>query len=216
MSAAVARLFVISAPSGAGKTSLVRALMGDDPTIAHSVSYTTRPPRPGEVDGKDYCFVAKPEFEAMAARGEFLEHATVFDNRYGTARAQVERVLGAGRSVILEIDWQGARQVRAAKPDCVSIFILPPSMPELERRLRERAERERKAVMGPAQAATELERRLRDARSDATHWAEADFVVVNDSFEQALRDLKAVFAGAGGPLRRDRPELKPLIDALLA
>ena len=211
-----ARLFVITAPSGAGKTSLVRALMHDDPSIAHSVSYTTRPPRPGEVDGKDYCFVSRPEFEAMVARGEFLEHATVFDNRYGTARAQVERVLGAGRPVILEIDWQGARQVRAAMPDCVSIFILPPSMAELERRLRERAERERKAVMGPAQAATEFERRLRDARADSAHWAEADFVVVNDSFERALADLRSVFAGAGDHLRRDRAELRPLVAALTA
>jgi guanylate kinase len=211
-----AQLFVITAPSGAGKTSLVRALMHDDPRLAHSVSYTTRAPRPGEVDGKDYCFVTRPEFEAMAARGEFLEHATVFDNRYGTARSQVERFLAAGRPVILEIDWQGARQVRAAMPSCVSVFILPPSMVELERRLRERAERERQAVMGPAQAATEFERRLRDARADAGHWAEADFVVINDSFATALAELRSVVAGQGAALRRDRPGLAAQVAALIS
>jgi guanylate kinase len=210
------KLFVISAPSGAGKTSLVRALMHDDPAIAHSVSYTTRAPRPGEVDGRDYCFVDRERFDRMAAAGEFLEHATVFDNRYGTSRAQVEGFLAAGRSVILEIDWQGARQVRAAMPGCVSVFILPPSMLELERRLRERAERERKAVLGTERAATEFERRLRDARADAAHWVEAGFVVVNDSFEQALGDLKAIVAGRGERLRADRPELAALVASLLA
>lgn len=199
-----ARLYVITAPSGAGKTSLVRALMHADPAIAHSVSYTTRPPRPGEVDGKDYCFVAKPEFVAMRDRGEFLEHAEVFDNLYGTARAQVERFLAAGRPVILEIDWQGARQVRAAMPDCVPIFILPPSRAALEHRLRGRGT-DSEAVIA---------RRLRDATADMTHWAEAEFVVVNDDFERALDDLKAIFAGRGEALRRDRPELAPLTAAL--
>ena len=199
-----AKLFVITAPSGAGKTSLVRALMQADPGIAHSVSYTTRAPRPGEVDGKDYCFVTRPEFEAMAARGEFLEHAEVFDNLYGTARAQVERFLAAGRPVILEIDWQGARQVRAAMPDCVPIFVLPPSRAALEHRLRGRGT-DSEAVIA---------RRLRDATADMTHWAEAEFVVVNDDFERALEDLRSVFAGQGGALRRDRPDLIPLTQAL--
>ena len=211
---AAARLFVISAPSGAGKTSLVRALMQADPSVAHSVSYTTRQPRPGEVDGKDYNFVSRAEFERMKQAGEFLESAEVFDNRYGTSRAQVAQVLATGRAVILEIDWQGAQQVRQRMPDCVPIFILPPSMAELERRLQDRAERERRAVMGPERAATELERRLRDARTDMGHWAEAEFVVVNDSFEQALADLQAIFAGRGDPLRRDRPELGPLVATL--
>ena len=201
---AAARLFVITAPSGAGKTSLVRALMHADPRIAHSVSYTTRAPRPGEVDGKDYCFVTRSEFEAMAARGEFLEHAEVFDNLYGTARAQVERFLAAGRPVILEIDWQGARQVRAAMPDCVPIFVLPPSRAALEHRLRGRGT-DSEAVIA---------RRLRDATADMTHWAEAEFVVVNDDFERALEDLRSVFAGQGGALRRDRPDLIPLTQAL--
>jgi len=213
---AAARLFVITAPSGAGKTSLVRALMHDDPSIAHSVSSTTRPPRPGEVDGVDYCFVSRPEFESMVERGEFLEHAEVFDNLYGTSRAQVDGFLAAGRPVILEIDWQGARQVRAAKPDCVSVFVLPPSLVELERRLRERADRERKALIGPEAAATELERRLRDARADIGHWHEAQFVVVNDSFEDALADLKDVLAGRGARLARDRAGLHPLVSSLTA
>lgn len=206
MPAPTARLFVITAPSGAGKTSLVRALMHDDPNVAHSVSYTTRKPRPGEVDGKDYCFVDKPAFQAMAARGELLEHAEVFDNLYGTSRSQVDGYLAAGRPVILEIDWQGARQVRAAMPACVSVFVLPPSRAALEHRLRGRGT-DPEAV---------IQRRLRDAAADMTHWAEADFVVVNDDFEQALRDLKAVFAGAGAHLGRDRPELAPLVAALTA
>ena len=210
------RLFVVTAPSGAGKTSLVRALMHDDPTLVHSVSYTTRSPRPGEEHGKDYFFVARDEFARMVAAGAFLEHAEVFDNAYGTARAQVEASLAAGRNVVLEIDWQGAQQVRAAMPECVPIFILPPSMPELERRLRERAERERKALMGSAGAATEFARRLRDAQDDMRHWSAAEYVVVNDSFEQALEDLKSVFAGRGKALGRDRSDLRPLIGALLA
>jgi guanylate kinase len=200
------RLFVITAPSGAGKTSLVRALMADDPAIAHSVSYTTRAPRKGETDGQDYCFVARAEFERMVAAGAFLEHAEVFDNQYGTARAQVEAFLAAGRNAILEIDWQGAQQVRCAMPDCVSIFILPPSRAALEHRLRGRGT-DGEAV---------IQRRLRDAVADMGHWAEADYVVVNDDFERALRDLKAVFAGRGEDLRRDRPELGGLIRDLLS
>src|SRR5690606_36186262 len=125
-------------PSGAGKTSLVRELVHDDPALTFSVSYTTRKQRPGAVDGKDYFFVSKPEFERVIAAGAFLEYAHVFDNYYGTARTQVEEKLAAGRHVILEIDWQGAQQVRAAWPECESIFILPPSRGELERRLRGR------------------------------------------------------------------------------
>jgi len=199
------RLFVISAPSGAGKTSLVRALMHADPLIAHSVSYTTRAPRPGEVEGRDYCFVSRAEFEAMVGRGEFLEHAEVFDHRYGTARAQVEGLLAAGRPVILEIDWQGARQVRAASPECVPIFILPPSRAALEHRLRGRGTDPEPVIA----------RRLRDAAADMSHWSEARFVVVNDDFERALADLRSIFAGAGEASGRDRPGLAPLVAALL-
>jgi guanylate kinase len=200
------RLFVITAPSGAGKTSLVRALMAADPRLAHSVSYTTRKPRPGEVEGKDYHFVSKAEFERMLAADAFLEHAEVFDNRYGTSRAQVEGFLAQGRDAILEIDWQGARQVRQAMPACVSVFILPPSRAALEHRLEGRG----------TDSAEVISRRLRDAVADMGHWAEADFVVVNDDFERALGELRAVIAGAGDGLRRDRADLKPLIAALLA
>ena len=181
------RLFVIAAPSGAGKTSHVRALMEREPSLGFSVSYTTRRQRPTETHGRDYFFVTPGEFEAMAARGEFLEHARVFDNRYGTARGQVETALAAGRNLILEIDWQGARQVRSAMPECVSIFILPPSRAELERRLRGRG----------TDAEEVIQRRLRDAASDMTHWNEFDYVVVNDDFATALDDLLAVVNGVG-------------------
>ena len=199
------RLFVVTAPSGAGKTSLVRALMAHDPTLAHSVSYTTRRPRSGEVEGKDYHFVDAVAFERMRAAGAFLEHAEVFDNRYGTARAQVDAYLAQGRNAILEIDWQGARQVRVAMPECVSVFVLPPSRQALEHRLEGRG----------TDSAEVIARRLRDAVADMGHWAEADFVVVNDDFEQALADLQAVVAGRGAALRRDRAALAPLIVSLL-
>jgi guanylate kinase len=179
------RLFVIAAPSGAGKTSLVRALMEREPSLQFSISYTTRPRRPSEVHGRDYFFVATEEFEAMVARGEFLEHARVFDNRYGTARSQVEASLGTGRDLILEIDWQGAQQIRRAMPECVSIFILPPSRAELERRLRSRA----------TDSDEVIQRRLLDAAADMTHWDEFDYVVVNDDFERALADLQGVVRG---------------------
>jgi len=200
-----AQLFVISAPSGAGKTSLVRALMARDPTLVHSVSYTTRQPRPGEQPGHDYHFVSHAEFEQMLAAGAFLEHAEVFDNRYGTARAQVEASLAAGHGVILEIDWQGARQVRSSLPGCVSVFILPPSRAALEHRLEGRG----------TDSAEVIARRLRDATADLSHWQEAGFVVVNDDFERALAELQGIVAGQGAPSRADRPELLSLVAQLL-
>ena len=200
------RLFVIAAPSGAGKTSLVRALMAREPGLRFSISYTTRPPRPTERPGHDYFFVDRGEFERMVANGEFLEHARVFDNYYGTARRQVEKALAAGQDLILEIDWQGAAQVRGALPECISIFILPPSRPELERRLRGRG----------TDAEDVIQRRLRDAASDMTHWREFDHVVVNDDFEQALAELRAIVAGQGEGSRRDRPGLAELAAALTA
>jgi len=199
------RLFVIAAPSGAGKTSLVRALLAQEPSARFSVSYTTRKMRPTEVHARDYFFVSVPEFEAMVLRGDFLEHAQVFDNYYGTSRAQVETLLAQGTNVILEIDWQGAMQVRRAMPDCRSVFILPPTRPELERRLRERG----------TDDATVIERRLRDAVSDMGHWREFDYVVVNDVFERALGELKDVILGKGEALRADRPALVPLLAQLL-
>jgi guanylate kinase len=198
------RLFVIAAPSGAGKTSLVRALMAREPGLRFSISYTTRPQRPTEQHGRDYFFVGKDEFEQMVANGEFLEHARVFDNYYGTARRQVEEALSAGQDLILEIDWQGAAQIRAALPECVSIFILPPSRPELERRLRGRGTDSEEVI----------QRRLRDAASDMTHWREFDHVVVNDDFSQALVQLQEVVAGRGEATRRDRAGLAELAAAL--
>jgi guanylate kinase len=200
------RLFVIAAPSGAGKTSLVRALMEHEPDLRFSISYTTRPQRPTEQDGRDYFFVGRDEFDRMAASGEFLEHAQVFDNRYGTARRFVEASLSSGQDLILEIDWQGARQVRAALPECVSIFILPPSRAELERRLRGRATDSEEVIR----------RRLRDAASDMTHWDEFDYVIVNDDFDRALEELRAIVHGHGAESRRDRAEMEALVGSLTA
>jgi len=198
------RLFVIAAPSGAGKTSLVRALMEREPSLRFSISYTTRQQRPTETHGRDYFFVSRDEFEAMVERGEFLEHARVFDNYYGTARAQVEASLAAGQDLILEIDWQGAQQIRRQLPECISIFILPPSRGELERRLRGRG----------TDAEEVIQRRLRDAAADMTRWAEFDYVVVNDDFAQALAELQAIAHGRGDASRRDRPGLRTLAEAL--
>ena len=198
------RLFVIAAPSGAGKTSLVRALMQREPGLRFSISYTTRPQRPTEQHGRDYFFVTNDEFGRMVANGEFLEHARVFDNRYGTARRPVEDALASGQDLILEIDWQGAAQIRAALPECISVFILPPSRAELERRLRGRGTDSEEVI----------QRRLRDAASDMTHWREFDHVVVNDRFDRALGDLQDIVAGRGAATRRDRAGLEELAAAL--
>jgi guanylate kinase len=198
------RLFVIAAPSGAGKTSLVRALMEREPGLRFSISYTTRAQRPNEVHGRDYFFVSREEFDRMVAAGEFLEHATVFDNSYGTARAQVQESLAAGQDLILEIDWQGARQIREALPECRTIFILPPSRPELERRLRGRGTDSEEVI----------QRRLRDAASDMGHWREFGYVVVNDAFDQALAELQAIVDGRGGASSSGRLELEDLSAAL--
>jgi guanylate kinase len=200
------RLFVIAAPSGAGKTTLVRALMEREPGLRFSISCTTRRQRPAEVHGRDYFFVDRAGFEAMVAAGEFLEHALVFDNYYGTPRRQVEESLAAGQDLILEIDWQGAAQVRRSLPECISIFILPPSRNELERRLRGRG----------TDAEEVIQRRLRDAASDMTHWREFDHVVVNDVFDRALDELQAIVHGRGENTFRDRPGLATLADALTA
>ena len=198
------RLFVITAPSGAGKTSLVRALMQREPGLRFSISCTTRRQRDNEVEGRDYFFISPEVFARMAAAGEFLEHARVFDNHYATPRRQVEEALGAGQDLILEIDWQGAQQVRAALPDCISIFILPPSRAELERRLRERGTDTEDAI----------QRRLRDAAADMTHWREFDYVVVNDDFDRALGLLLGIVRGQGDAARSDRPGLPELAAAL--
>ena len=199
------RLFVISAPSGAGKTSLVRALMERESDLRFSISYTTRARRPGEQDGQHYFFVTPDDFRRMIEAGEFLEHARVFDNYYGTARAQVEALLADGHGVVLEIDWQGARQVRDAMPESVGIFILPPSRAELERRLRGRATDSEEVIR----------RRLADAATDMAHWSEFQYVVVNDDFSTALCALADIVRGRGAANRADRPELGPVVGALL-
>lgn len=200
------RLFVISAPSGAGKTTLVRALMEREPELRFSISYTTRAQRPGEHHGQHYFFVATEVFQGMLEDQAFLEHARVFDNYYGTARAQVDTLLADGHGVVLEIDWQGARQVRAAMPESVGIFVLPPSRAELERRLRGRA----------TDSETVIRRRLADAAADMSHWDEFQYVVVNDDFSTALQALSDIVRGRGVASRADRPELPPLLSALLA
>lgn len=205
-SRAEGRLWVISAPSGAGKTTLVRALMAQRPRLRFSVSYTTRPQRPGETDGEDYYFVDEARFVAMVERGEFLEHANVFGRRYGTAQAQVETLMSAGFDVLLEIDWQGARQVRERMPGCRSIFILPPSLPELERRLRDRA----------TDAETVIRRRLAEARDDIGHWAEFDFVIINDRLEAALAGLLEIIDGQGQQSASTHPAHAARIRALVA
>jgi guanylate kinase len=199
------RLFVIAAPSGAGKTSLVKALTAQRTDVHVSVSYTTRPQRPTEQPGRDYYFVSQAEFRTLIERGELLEHAQVFGNFYGTARRPVEEQLSQGRHVILEIDWQGAQQVRQRMPDCTSIFILPPSRQALEQRLRQRG----------TDAPEVIARRLREAAGDVSHWMEFRYVVVNDSFESALLDLTRIIEGQGEDLAAARPQLKPLLGQLL-
>lgn len=198
-------LFVIAAPSGAGKTSLVKALMAREPRLRFSVSYTTRPPRANEIDGRDYHFVTPSRFEHMIARGEFLEHARVFDNHYGTGLDAVKTALTQGQDLLLEIDWQGARQVRARLPAARSIFILPPTRRALEERLKARS----------TDAAEVIARRLLDASHDLTHWNEFDYVVINDRFEQALGELLQIVQGRGAELAADRPEVARFAAELL-
>jgi len=208
MSAAAGRrgsLFVIAAPSGAGKTTLVKAVLARDPGLRVSVSHTTRKRRDTEVHGRDYNFVDVEEFKRLRDAGEFLEHAQVFDNFYGTGRAQVEALRNAGHDVILEIDWQGAQQVRKAQPDCKTIFVLPPSRAELESRLRNRK----------TDSDQVIERRLRDAVADMSHFEEFDCVVVNDDFETAVANLLAILRGKPG-FSANRPDLVPLLADLLA
>ncbi|WP_243047974.1 guanylate kinase [Dyella sp. RRB7] len=175
-------LFVVAAPSGAGKSTLVNALLEREPTISLSISHTTRPPRPGEQYGRHYYFVERQAFEREIADGVFLEHAEVHGNLYGTSRTTVDELLGQGRDVLLEIDWQGARQIRKSKPDCVSVFILPPSRTELERRLRGRG----------LDSAEVIARRLHNSREEIAHAHEFDYIIVNDDFDVALGDLQAI------------------------
>lgn len=176
-------MFVMSSPSGAGKTTLSRGLLAEDGEIVMSVSATTRAPRPGEVDGKDYYFVSVEEFGLMVNRSEFLEHAKVFGNYYGTPRAPVERSLSKGRDVMFDIDWQGTQQLRQnAGADVVSVFILPPSTQELERRLHTRAQDSDEVVAA----------RMSKAADEMSHWAEYDYIIVNQDIEQSAAQIRAI------------------------
>lgn len=186
-------LYTLSAPSGAGKTSLVHALLADgDPRLCVSVSHTTRPQRRGESEGEDYHFVDRDTFTEMRQAGVFLESAEVFGNLYGTSREWVNAQLESGCDVILEIDWQGASQVRQLLPDTCSIFILPPSIATLEQRLLDRAQDDTHTIR----------HRMDQARSEISHYGEADFLIINDDFNQALDDLRAIFRA--NRLRRER------------
>ncbi len=175
-------LYIVSAPSGAGKTSLVKALLKNDLAIRLSVSYTTRAARPGEVDGRDYHFVDRHRFEQMLAEGEFLEHAEVYGNYYGTSKGSISRDLNAGRDILLEIDWQGANQVKDHFPQSASIFILPPSFSALRTRLKGRGQDSDEVI----------ERRLAAAAHDVAHAEAFDYIMVNDDFDHALLDLVAI------------------------
>lgn len=199
-------LYIVSAPSGAGKTSLVRALIERLDGIQVSVSHTTRAMRPGEVDGVNYHFVDVATFERMVERGDFFEHARVFDNDYGTSRPAVQARLAAGEDVILEIDWQGARQVREQIPGAVSLFILPPSREALHQRLSSRG------TDGPEVIA----RRMRDAVSEMSHFDEYQHVIINDDFDDALAQLGGLVLAERSRLERVRERHGALLQALLS
>jgi guanylate kinase len=195
-------LFVVVAPSGAGKTSLVASLLEHERNIRLSISYTTRAPRPGEQDGREYHFVDKPRFEQMIAAGDFLEHANVYGNYYGTSRAWIQEELAGDHDVLLEIDWQGARQVRRLFPAMVGIFILPPSLAELRRRLQGRGK----------DSPETIERRMASAREDISHVLEFEYIIVNDRFEDALSELTCVIRAARISRAQQEGRLAKLID----
>lgn len=200
------KLYIISAPSGAGKTSLVKQMAADLDDLLVSVSHTTRQQRPGEIHGKDYYFVSEEEFQAMLAQQDFLEYAQVFDHYYGTARQTVTENLNAGSDVILEIDWQGARQIRKKMPECLSIFILPPSTAVLEQRLRKRGQ----------DSELIISRRMQDAVAEMQHYDEYDYLLVNDDFDQALMQLKSIVISERLRKTRQKPALAALLAELLS
>lgn len=200
------QLYVFSAPSGAGKTSLLNALLEKDSGVALSVSHTTRAPRPGEENGRHYHFINTADFEKMVEQQAFLEHARVFDNYYGTANAAIGEQLARGLDVILEIDWQGARQVRKSRPDAITVFIIPPSVDELRKRLGARAQ-DSEAV---------VQRRMRDAVSEISHFDEFDYVVVNADFELALVEIQTIIGAERLRTRRQRGRYADALDRMLA
>ena len=197
-------MLVLSSPSGAGKTAIARAILDGNPQVTMSVSVTTRPKRPGEVDGVDYVFVDARAFAGMVERGEFLEHASVFGNAYATPREPVEEALGAGRDVLFDVDWQGAREIaKRAQDDVVSVFILPPSVAELERRLRSRGQDSDDVVA----------RRMARAADEISHWNEFDYVIVNRDLDTSVAGVRAILAAER--LRRTRQGgLGDIVDSL--
>ena len=198
-------LLILSSPSGAGKTTLTRLLLARDPTVRFSVSTTTRPPRPGERDGREYFFRSRPEFERMVAEGQMLEYAEVFGNFYGSPRAPVEAAMAAGRDTVFDIDWQGGQQIRGSSlgRDVVSVFVLPPSIAELERRLRGRAQDTEEVIAS----------RMAKCRDEISHWAEYDYVIVNNDLDDSFAQLATILQVER--LRRDRqPELVDFVRGL--
>ena len=199
-------MIVLSSPSGAGKTTMTRRLLAQDPQIAMSVSVTTRPPRPGERDGEDYFFVTKEEFNRLEAEGQLLEHARVFDNYYGTPRAPVEEALAEGKDIVFDIDWQGAQQLtEAAADDLVKIFILPPSRRELEKRLRMRAQDSEEVIA----------KRMSKCADEMSHWAEYDYVLVNENIDRAMGELLSIVTSER-MRRRRQPWLSGFVKTLIA
>jgi guanylate kinase len=199
-------LFILSAPSGAGKSSLIHALLGQHQDMQLSVSHTTRAPRPGEVDGVHYHFVSVEAFKALIADNNFLEWAEVFGNYYGTSRTTIEQVLALGRDVFLDIDWQGARQIKSQVPSVLSIFILPPSVAELEKRLNQRGQDNQEIIS----------KRMLQAKSEISHVTEYDYVLVNDDFQQCLNELQQVVLSQRLTLQKQQQRQQALLTDLLA
>ncbi|MBU2427100.1 MAG: guanylate kinase [Gammaproteobacteria bacterium] len=199
-------LFILSAPSGAGKSSLIHALLGQHQDMQLSVSHTTRAPRPGEVDGVHYHFVSVEAFKALIADNNFLEWAEVFGNYYGTSRTTIEQVLALGRDVFLDIDWQGARQIKYQVPSVLSIFILPPSVAELEKRLNQRGQDNQEIIA----------KRMLQAKSEISHVTEYDYVLVNDDFQQCLNELQQVVLSQRLTLQKQQQRQQALLTDLLA